>query len=87
MERLVLMRKKMETQARAMVKGFPTRLSIIILYVDHQSTSKQQQARNKEKMLELQQNFLRVAHTLRHVKCWYNYRERVGGRIVVRIHR
>ena len=33
----VLTRKKMETMDRAMVKGLPTRLSIIILYVDHRS--------------------------------------------------
>ena len=33
----VLTRKKMETMDRAMVKGLPTRLSAIILYVDHRS--------------------------------------------------
>ena len=58
-EKPVLMRKKMETQDRAMVKGFPTRLSIIILYVDHRSRRKQQQAREKEKCWR----FLHIDHT------------------------
>ena len=58
-EKPVLMRKKMETQDRAMVKGFPTRLSIIILYVDHRSRRKQQQAREKEKCWR----FLHINHT------------------------
>jgi hypothetical protein len=48
-EKPVLMRKKMETQDRAMVKGFPTRLSIIIADENIQICSNPSRERRDDK--------------------------------------